>query len=113
MKRSTKRNLSTVIGCVLGGVTFTGPLAGEWLSDYQCRRGLCPHSWHRNRYTPTEAADRAAIAYLRNRGVTVSPSVDPEEPTGCSSPYHCPCGCGAHVGCFFDEPASVAPEEEP
>lgn len=55
MKRTTKRKLSTAIGCVLGGVTLTGPLAGEWLSDYQCRRGLCPHSWHRNRYTPTES----------------------------------------------------------
>lgn len=20
---------------------------------------------------------------------------------GCSQPYHCPCGCGAHVGCFL------------
>lgn len=20
---------------------------------------------------------------------------------GCSSPFHCPCGCGAHVGCFI------------
>jgi hypothetical protein len=26
--------------------------------------------------------------------------------TGCSSPYHCACGCGAHMGCFIydDEP---------
>ncbi|MBK6857789.1 MAG: hypothetical protein IPG97_15955 [Microthrixaceae bacterium] len=39
MKRTTKRRLSTVIGCVLGGVTFTGPLAGAVLSDWQCRRG--------------------------------------------------------------------------
>jgi len=42
----TKRRLSTVIGCVLGGVTFTGPLAGAVLSDWQCRRGLCGHGWH-------------------------------------------------------------------
>ena len=46
MKRMTKRRLSTVIGCVLGGVTFTGPLAGAVLSDWQCRRGLCGHGWH-------------------------------------------------------------------
>lgn len=52
MKRTTKRKLSTVIGCVLGGVTLTGPMAGEWLANYQCRRGLCPHSWHRHRYAP-------------------------------------------------------------
>ena len=70
MKRTTKRKLSTVIGCVLGGVTLTGPMAGEWLSDYQCNRGLCGHGWHRHRYTPSEAADHEAMAYLRNRGVT-------------------------------------------
>lgn len=52
MKRITKRNLSTVIGCVLGGVTLTGPLAGQMLADYQCRHGLCRHSWHRYRYAP-------------------------------------------------------------
>lgn len=50
MKRTTKRKLSTVIGCTLGAVTFTGPLAGEWLSEWQCNRGLCSHSWHRSRY---------------------------------------------------------------
>lgn len=22
----------------------------------------------------------------------------------CSSPIHCPCGCGAHMGCFITEP---------
>lgn len=55
MKRTTKRKLSTVIGCTLGAITFTGPIAGEWLADYQCNRGLCTHSWHRYRYTrPTE-----------------------------------------------------------
>lgn len=41
MKRSTKRKLSTVIGCTLGGITFTGPLAGLWLHDWQHRRRLC------------------------------------------------------------------------
>jgi hypothetical protein len=50
VKRTTKRKLSTVIGCALGAVTFTGPLAGQWLSDYQCKHGLCRHSWHRHRY---------------------------------------------------------------
>lgn len=50
MRRTTKRKLSTVIGCVLGGVTLTGPYAGMKLADYQCRRGLCRHSWHRHRY---------------------------------------------------------------
>ena len=50
MKRTTKRKLSTIIGCTLGGITFTGPLAGQMLADYQCRHGLCPHSWHRYRY---------------------------------------------------------------
>lgn len=24
-----------------------------------------------------------------------------EQETGCSQPHHCPCGCGAHVGCFI------------
>lgn len=50
MRRRTKQRLSTVIGCVLGGITFTGPLAGEWLMTYQCNRGLCDHAWHRHRY---------------------------------------------------------------
>lgn len=50
MKRTAKRKLSTVAFCVLGGVTFTGPMAGVWMSDYQCRRGLCTHPWHRHRY---------------------------------------------------------------
>jgi hypothetical protein len=50
MKRSTKSRLSTVVGCVIGGVTFTGPLAGDILADYQCNRGLCDHSWHLHRY---------------------------------------------------------------
>lgn len=40
MKRSTKRKLSTVIGCVLGGITFTGPLMGDLLYEWQRKRGL-------------------------------------------------------------------------
>lgn len=53
MKRSTKRKLSTVIGITLGAVTFTGPYAGDKLGDWQCRRGLCTHAWHRHRYRST------------------------------------------------------------
>jgi hypothetical protein len=52
MKRTTKRKLSTVVGCLIGGLTFTGPLAGDKLGDWQCKRGLCDHSWHRARYAP-------------------------------------------------------------
>jgi hypothetical protein len=51
VKRKTKARLSTFIGCALGGVTLMGPLAGQLTADYQCKRGLCPHSWHRYRYT--------------------------------------------------------------
>lgn len=49
MKRRTKARLSTVIGCVLGGVTLTGPLAGDVLADWQCKRGLCDHAFHAHR----------------------------------------------------------------
>ncbi len=52
MKRTTKRKLSTVIGCIIGGATVTGPLAGSILADWQCKRGLCTHSFHRHRYKP-------------------------------------------------------------
>ena len=52
MKRTTKRTLSTVIGYALGGVTLTGPLAGDLLSEWQCKRGLCDHEFHRYRYKP-------------------------------------------------------------
>ena len=40
MKRTTKRRLSTVIGSVLGGVTFTGPLAGAVLSGLTDEEGV-------------------------------------------------------------------------
>lgn len=50
MRRTTKARLSTVVGVVLGGVTFTGPLAGSVLADWQCKRGLCDHSYHWHRY---------------------------------------------------------------
>lgn len=50
MRRATKARLSTVVGCVIGGVTLTGPLAGEILSDWQCKRGLCSHDFHAHRY---------------------------------------------------------------
>lgn len=52
MKRTTKRKLTTFIGCAIGGLTMTGPYAGEKLSEWQCKRGLCTHSWHRYRYKP-------------------------------------------------------------
>lgn len=52
MKWKTKRALSTLAGCTLGAVTMTGPLAGVWLADWQCNRGLCTHEWHRHRYQP-------------------------------------------------------------
>lgn len=47
MSRATKRKLTTVIGCVLGAVTLTGPLAGQLTFEYQCRHGLCDHPSHR------------------------------------------------------------------
>lgn len=50
MKRRTKAKLSTVIGCALGGITMTGPLAGDLLAEWQCKRGLCKHSFHAHRY---------------------------------------------------------------
>ena len=50
MKRKTKARLSTVVGIALGGLTLTGPLAGDILADWQCKRGLCSHSFHRHRY---------------------------------------------------------------
>lgn len=40
MKRKTKRTISTIIGCTIGGLTMTGPYAGEKLADWQCTRGL-------------------------------------------------------------------------
>lgn len=52
LSRKAKARLSTAVGCTLGAVTMTGPLAGVWLSDWQCKRGLCPHSSHRHRYRP-------------------------------------------------------------
>lgn len=52
MKRKTKQRLSTVVGIVLSGVTMTGPLGGDLLSQWQCKRGLCDHSFHRHRYRP-------------------------------------------------------------
>lgn len=52
MRRTTKAKFSTVIGCVIGAVTFTGPLAGDILAEWQCNRGLCPHAFHRHRYKP-------------------------------------------------------------
>lgn len=52
MKRKTKANLSTVVGITLGAVTMTGPLAGDMLGEWQCKRGLCPHRDHRHRYRP-------------------------------------------------------------
>jgi len=52
MKRRTKARLSTVVGCTLAAITLTGPLGGMMLSDWQCKRGLCNHSWHRRRYRP-------------------------------------------------------------
>lgn len=50
MKRKTKQRLSTVIGIALSGVTMTGPLGGDLLAEWQCKRGLCDHSFHRHRY---------------------------------------------------------------
>lgn len=50
MRRQTKARLSTVIGVALSAVTFTGPLGGDILAKWQCKRGLCPHSFHRHRY---------------------------------------------------------------
>lgn len=50
MKRKTKRKVSTVVGCVLGGVTFTGPLAGELLYKWQSKRGLIDEPGWRRRY---------------------------------------------------------------
>lgn len=41
MRRSTKRRLSTIIGVALGGITLTGPLAGQLLWEWQHKRGLC------------------------------------------------------------------------
>jgi len=61
MKRKTKRKLSTIIGCTLGGVTFTGPLAGQLLSDYQCKRGLCTHSWHSYRYVANKSQGKQGL----------------------------------------------------
>lgn len=52
MKRRTKRRLSTVVGCVLGGVTFTGPMAGEWLNRWQHKRHICG-CWDCERYGRT------------------------------------------------------------
>lgn len=50
MRRVTKRRLSTAIGITLGAVTLTGPLAGHYLAEYQCNRGLCDHDFHWHRY---------------------------------------------------------------
>lgn len=61
MKRRTKRRLSTFIGCAIGGVTLTGWVAGQKTADYQCKHGLCTHSWHRSRYD----ADQLAKAIKR------------------------------------------------
>lgn len=49
MKRKTVRAISTAIGCTLGGITFTGPLAGQLTADWQCRHGVCTHQWHWHR----------------------------------------------------------------
>lgn len=46
MRRKTKRRLSTFVGCLLAGVTLTGPLGGDLLADWQCRHGWCTHRWH-------------------------------------------------------------------
>lgn len=50
MKRRTKARLSTVIGCIIGGVTLQGPWIGSVLADWQCKRGLCDHPYHLRRY---------------------------------------------------------------
>lgn len=52
LSRKAKARLSTVAGCVLGGLTMTGPLAGDVLAQWQCKRGLCGHDFHRHRYRP-------------------------------------------------------------
>lgn len=52
------------------------------------------------RYPGTNLRDRFEPGHLYVPE-EVDDGLEPEIHQGCSQPYHCPCGCGAHMGCYI------------
>jgi hypothetical protein len=53
-----------------------------------------------------------ALGLVWDQAMTDSENPD-FQPVGCSVPYHCSCGCGAHMECFLwdEDPGATEAEE--